>query len=345
MAMVVLLSQDVNPGTGRRTSIRCARYPPPAHSYVYCPSQVQPCFARRHADLLPSLGIVLASIGWGLFWLPLRAVEADGVSGPWATVAVFAPAVIAMAPFMARRLARYRRRDATVLITGLFTGGAWVLYSNSLLYTDVVRALLLFYLTPLWSTLLGRLVLGEPITPPRLLTIVMGIAGLVVILGFKGAFPVPHNLGDWLGLVSGMVWAGASVRLRREGASPLPDALFSYFLGGSLLALGAAALTLAPPMTAQVVAGMPVMFAISVGFILPSMWLIIYGSQRLSPGRVGILLMVEAVVGAASAALLTDEPFGAREAIGGALVIAAGVVDILWAGGSRNDLDPKAHTH
>jgi drug/metabolite transporter (DMT)-like permease len=60
---------------------------------------------------------------------------------------------------------------------------------------------------------------------------------------------------------------------------------------------------------------------------------------------VGILLMIEAVVGAASAALLTDEPFGAREAIGGTLVIAAGVVDILWAGGSQNELDPKASTH
>ena len=302
-------------------------------------------FSRGHADLLPSLGIVLASVGWGLFWLPLRAVESDGIDGPWATFAVFAPGTIALAPFMARRLARYRRQNRAILLTGLFSGGAWVLYSNSLLYTDVVRSLLLFYLTPLWSTLLGRLVLGEPITPPRLLTIVMGIAGLVVILGFADGFPVPRNLGDWLSLVSGMVWAAASVRLRHQGTSPVPDALFAYFLGGSLLSLVAAALALAPPSAAQIVGSLPVLFAISVGFILPSMWLIIFGSQRLSPGRVGILLMIEAVVGAASAALLTDEPFGAREAIGGTLVIAAGVVDILWAGGSQNELDPKASTH
>ncbi|MEX2649344.1 MAG: DMT family transporter [Alphaproteobacteria bacterium] len=281
-------------------------------------------------NLWPSLGIVVASVGWGLFWLPLRAIEAGGVSGPWATLAVFLPGALALVPVAAWRHGRLRRIGPTFLVTGLFSGGAWVLYANSLLYTEVVRALLLFYLTPLWSTLLARAVLGEPITVARLVTIVMGIGGLVVILGLEGGFPVPRNVGDWLGLASGMIWAGASVRLRREPAIPTIDGVFAYFLGGAAISFVTAMVAGPPPGATAIGESAVALVVVSVGFILPSMILIIWGARRLSPGRVGILLMVEAVVGAASAALLTDEPFGAREAIGSVLIISAGVVDVLW---------------
>lgn len=292
------------------------------------------------ADLWPSLGIVVASIGWGLFWLPLRAIEAMGVTGSWATVAVFAPGALVLAPLALWRVRRAQRVGGTLLITGLFSGGAWVLYSDSLLFTEVVRALLLFYLTPLWSTLLARAFLGEPITPPRLVTIAMGLGGLVVILGFEGGFPLPRNAGDWLGLASGLVWACASVRLRGAPAVPVIDGVIAFFLGGAVLSAGAAVASGAPPQAWAIVEALPFLTAVSIGFIVPSMVLIIGGAQRLSPGRVGILLMTEAVVGTLSAALLSDEPFGLREIAGATLVIAAGAIDVLWVGRPRSGADP-----
>ena len=42
-----------------------------------------------------------------------------------------------------------------------------------------------------------------------------------------------------------------------------------------------------------------------------------------------MLLMVEVIVGVASAAMLTDEAFGQREFIGAALIISAGIVEVL----------------
>ena len=298
-----------------------------------------PASRTSRSELWPSLGIVVASIGWGLFWLPLRAIEAMGVTGSWATVAVFAPGALALLPFALPRARRLRRIGINVLVTGLFSGGAWALYSNSLLATEVVRALLLFYLTPLWSALFARIVLGEPITPPRLITIAMGIGGLIVILGFEGGFPLPRNAGDWLGLASGVVWAGASVRLRREPAIPVIDGVFAFFLGGTLLSVGAAFAAVAPPPARIVLDAAPLLIAVSVGFIVPSMVLIIAGAQRLSPGRVGILLMTEAVVGTISAAVFADEPFGTREIAGALLVIAAGALDVLWVGRARPATD------
>ena len=61
------------------------------------------------------------------------------------------------------------------------------------------------------------------------------------------------------------------------------------------------------------------------------MWLTIVGASRLDPGRVAILLMFEIIVGLTTAAALTDEPFGLREAIGAAFILAA----------SGTELSPK----
>jgi drug/metabolite transporter (DMT)-like permease len=63
--------------------------------------------------------------------------------------------------------------------------------------------------------------------------------------------------------------------------------------------------------------------------MLPITWMTIWPATLLSPGRVGMLLLVEVLVGVSSAALLLDEPFGLREFSGAALIIAAGVVEVL----------------
>ena len=49
----------------------------------------------------------------------------------------------------------------------------------------------------------------------------------------------------------------------------------------------------------------------------------------MSPGRAGILFSFEIVVGVASAAVLTSEPFGTRELIGTILIIGAAIIEVL----------------
>ena len=63
--------------------------------------------------------------------------------------------------------------------------------------------------------------------------------------------------------------------------------------------------------------------------MLPITYLTIWPATVLSPGRVGMLLMVEVIVGVVSAAILTDEQFGMRELAGTVLIISAGVVEVL----------------
>jgi drug/metabolite transporter (DMT)-like permease len=61
------------------------------------------------------------------------------------------------------------------------------------------------------------------------------------------------------------------------------------------------------------------------------LWLTMFGGSRLDPGRVSVLLMLEVVVGVASAAFLTNEAFGAREALAALLVTSACGAEV-WGG-------------
>jgi drug/metabolite transporter (DMT)-like permease len=55
---------------------------------------------------------------------------------------------------------------------------------------------------------------------------------------------------------------------------------------------------------------------------------LMWATVRLEPARVGILLMTEVVVGAASAAILAAEHLSPLEIAGGALVLCAGILEV-----------------
>ena len=110
---------------------------------------------------------------------------------------------------------------------------------------------------------------------------------------------------------------------------------FAFFLGGvvcaaaliALIELSAVDLARVPSV-ARVFSASPWIAATVFLYILPSMFLIIWAARRLSPGRVGLLLMTEIVVGVVTASLLANEPFGARESLGSLLIVSAGVIEV-----------------
>ena len=56
---------------------------------------------------------------------------------------------------------------------------------------------------------------------------------------------------------------------------------------------------------------------------------LMWAATRLEPARIGILLMSEVLVGAASAALIAGEWLSWPELAGAALVLAAGILEVL----------------
>lgn len=278
-----------------------------------------------------SAAIVLGGAMWGLYWIPVRWLGGMGLSGPWAGMALYSATILVLSPFLWTQMHDLIRNWRLLILSGSFTGAAFGLFTISLFYTDVVRSILLFYLTPVWSTLLGLVFLSEPLSPRRMLGIVFGLAGLAIVLGSGTGLPLPQNAGDWLALVSGVAWACGTVGLYRSTGVTVTGQVFAFLFGGLVITLGATLLAgfslpsgLETRQAIQLV-GISLLLAL---YMLPMIWLTVWPATLLSPARVGLLLMSEVVVGLFSASLFANEPFGWREFCGAVLIVGAAVIEL-----------------
>ena len=286
----------------------------------------------------PETAIAISGALWGLYWIPIRHLEAHGVGVVWATLGLFTAALAIFAPILARHPPARAVFTPRMLATGLLTGGSFVLYTVSIVLTEVVTAILLFYLSPVWATALGRVLLGERLTGSRLLALALGLGGLWVVLGGESGVPLPRNAGDWCALTAGTTWALGTLRVHQDAAvSPIAHTA-SLFVGGAVVI---AVIALLPAFdgpvpdidapTTAVVLMLAVLSVVSAGGIL-------WGARLISPGRAGLLLMMEVITGLASAAMLAGEPFGVSQAVGSTLIVAAALVEVLPARGRLRPL-------
>jgi drug/metabolite transporter (DMT)-like permease len=174
--------------------------------------------------------------------------------------------------------------------------------------------------------------MGRQFTLWRGLALVLSLSGLLTILGLGDPLSLSMNIGDLLALLSGIVFTFGAMRVRQTLERSVFEQVFAFFFFGSLVALGFSLLPLAelgePPAFERIVTLTPWIVLMAVGMLIPVMWGLYWGSYYVDPGRLGILLQLEAVVGISSAALLAGEPFGSREAVGALLVISAGLVEV-----------------
>ncbi|WP_375255884.1 DMT family transporter [Yoonia sp.] len=277
--------------------------------------------------------ILVFAIGtsWGLYWIPVREIAALGLDGAWGVLAITSAALIVLLPFGWRGRKNLARSAPLALVSVALCGMAFLLYSVSLLYGRVAIVVILFFLTPVWSTLLSKILLGWPITRTRIVVLLLGIAGLVVMLGADGDWPIPRNLGEWLGLTAGFLWALSTVGIRAVStAGPLESAFVlvaGAWLGAILLV---PMLAPAPDIGALGHLGALLGWVLAAGLlgVAAAMAGIMWAATRLDPSRVGILLMAEVFVSAISAALIAGEALSAIEIAGGSLVLLAGAVEV-----------------
>jgi len=274
------------------------------------------------------LATVYAGIAFGVFWIPIRALEDSGLGAAWAAVMFTGLPLLFILPMFWMRRGQWCRGNARGLMGGVLAGVAFGFYTLAFLHTDVVRAVLLFYLMPVWGFMLGRLFLSEAITPTRWAAVALGFAGIAVIFGAEGGFPMPRNAGDWLALASGMVWACASLLILLDKRVSVGVHVANFFLVATLI--GAVGVVIAGQAAAFDIAALsgtlPWFVPVTLLLTLPTGIATIYGPTRINPGIVGLLFMAEVAVAAISAALLSGEAFGMRETLGVLLLITAGLL-------------------
>ena len=188
--------------------------------------------------MLPlSIALTLAASVWGIYWLVLRQLETFGLHSAWAVLLLnVIPLPIALG------LAWRYRRDlrgylSASVIVGLCLGLGFAFYAVGLVFSSVIRVVLLFYLMPVWGTLLGILWLGEPVSARRWLAVGFGICGLALMLVPAGGASVPLNIGDLVALLAGLLWAIGSAYTKRFPTVPLHGTMTVQFIAATAIAL------------------------------------------------------------------------------------------------------------
>jgi drug/metabolite transporter (DMT)-like permease len=296
------------------------------------------------AALLAPAALVVNALVWGTSWWPFRKLHEAGLHPLWATALIFTLASLVIVAARPRAFAQLLKTPALWLLV-VAAGTTNAAFNWAVVIGDVVRVVLLFYLMPLWTVLLARLILGERLTPAAALRIALALAGAAVVLwpASPGAdtatlatgWPLPRSLADWLGVVGGFSFAFNNVMLRHEARRPEEGRALAMFVGGALIA-AALATTLAsegrlPWLPEPAVAWLLPTAGLTLLFLIGNLSLQ-YGAARLAANRTAVVMLTEVVFASSSAIAFGGGTMTARLALGGGLIVGSALLAALVPG-------------
>jgi drug/metabolite transporter (DMT)-like permease len=278
----------------------------------------------------PSLILMSGSTLWGLTWIWLKEAHALGIGPILLSVIAYAAQWLVIAPFAWRawvdpqRLPISRLNGKWLGLLALLAGVSGVSFTMAMVYGDVVRAMMLFFLIPAWGVIFGRLLLKEPLTPGRILAVIGAIAGAFLILGPD--FGEGWHPADGFALIAGISLAGANALFRFLAEQPIPIKL--TLMQGSTVILGLIAwlvsdeFGIAPSVEAVASSAL-----YGMTMLLAAVLATQYAVERLPAGRAAILMTLELLVAVGSAVWLGDRGYGTNVWIGGALILTAALLE------------------
>jgi drug/metabolite transporter (DMT)-like permease len=277
---------------------------------------------NRSATAIPVLALLVTATLWGIMWYPLRLLDEVGLQGLWSSLIVYSAALLVGLPMVWRHRieGRYLGHYA---ILALASGWCNVAFILAVIEGNVVRVVLLFYLSPLWTVLFAKLILREPMAAEARATMALAMVGAVIMLWNPDVgMPWPQDTADWLAITSGAAFALSNVIARKvQGVSIWTKAGVAW---AGVIVVAIALLALTTPALPQV-GGVIYLYAFLLGAIgmLIMTIAVLYGVTHMPAHRSAVILLFEIVAGAVSAQLLTDEVVLVNEWIGGALIVSA----------------------
>ncbi|MDX1697472.1 MAG: DMT family transporter [Thiohalobacterales bacterium] len=273
--------------------------------------------------MLPVLSLLFTATLWGVVWYPLRLLEGQGLSGVWSALVSYGAVVVLFLWVFARDFRSLRSNALPLFLMGLSAGWTNVAFILAVIDGNVVRVLLLFYLSPFWAVVLGWFMLGERLDARSLQVFVIAVIGALIMLWNEQiGMPWPADRADWLAVSAGFAFALSNVFVRRmQDVGVLLKSTCSW-TGNVLVAVAWILLNhIGMPAVAPVVYGWAVLLGLC-GFMIMTLT-VLYGVTRMPVHRSAVILLFELVAGTVSSLLLTDEVILPREWIGGGMIIVA----------------------
>src|SRR4051812_2649884 len=197
-----------------------------------------PGHRKQHGQsaLIPSLAVATSAVFWGTTWIPLREIDRPGLPAEWSGLLIYLVPALLVLPMILIRRRQVLAGGLPLLLSAIAVGACNGLFAVSMVFGEIGIIILLFYLNPIWATVLERIVIGTPIAGFRWAGIGLGLLGLVALQGLAGRWPLPSNAAEWMGLAAGVCWAIGLVATNVARDASMVEKTFLQFVFAALSA-------------------------------------------------------------------------------------------------------------
>jgi len=252
---------------------------------------------------------LLIAMAWGLWWWPLRYLTTLGPDIVVINAGLMTFAAIGLAPLLLFRSLRQGIGHWSTLVSGALLGIALIFWNHALVEGTVLRCVVLFYLSPVWSMLVGRVFLGDAVAPGRLLPLVPAVCAAGLLVVGEGDAGMYFEMADLLALSAGFAFTLSGTAARMGPVTWYPRLLIACIAGALVVwpMVGAV-----PPVAQLAEAGgwiglVALMAVLGVCLIFPAQ---LAAGSVISGRCLLAVLLAEIMTAAVSAALMADEPLG-----------------------------------
>lgn len=214
-----------------------------------------------------------------------------------------------------------------VVLIGLSSIGVGVGYLSAVAFIPVTVAAVIFYTFPILIVIATPFVDKRPLTPAMMFVTLLAFAGVVMVVG-----PAMDAL-DWRGIVLAFVASVSAAIQFFAGTRCRKTPLQSKILGVQIVALP---FTLVIAMLAggmkppSIMMNAPWAVGLTIGGFMFGFLFQMLALNRIPASAAGLAFCAEPVVAAISSALVLGERLGPLQYAGGALVISAIVLNVVF---------------
>ncbi len=289
---------------------------------------------------LPAAGFVLLAsltLFWGVNWPAMKIVLAEIPVWSFRSLCLIVggSVLLLIARLNGQRVRVPAAEMRPLLVCALFNVIGWHLFTGyGLTLIEAGRAAIIAFTMPLWAAALSYLILGEAFTRRKLLGLILGMAGLAVLIGPDlsafGATP----LGAGFMLAAALSWAMGTVAMKYYSWSIPVGVLAGWqLLAGSIpVTFGAIFVEGVPdPGGISLTALILLVYILAIPMVFCQWaW---FKVVRLFPATLAAIgTLAIPIVGVLSSAVLLGEAVGAREIAALGLVCTALAVVLVLPG-------------
>lgn len=271
--------------------------------------------------------LLVVVLGWGTSWTVIKhtITEIPPLSFRGSSAVVGGLCLLVLARFSGLSLRVPASEQPRLLWLTFFNIVGWnVLSTYGVLYLPSGRAALLAYTMPLWCVPLSVWWLGEVLTRRRVFALMLGLAGVAVLIGESARALVQAPLGVILMLSAAACWACGVVLFKRWKLE-IPTLVLTgwlLLLGGLPLVLAAACIDGVPRQMPGFWALFGLCFSALITFMLCNWaWNRLVLLVPVAVSSLSSLLVP--LVSVVSGALFLGEQPGWREAVAALLILGA----------------------